>query len=291
MGDARGADRARGRLLRRPDLGPARHHPRHVRDRRVPGAGRASWSSTRAATTRCRCSPRNTRRTGFHGISGVIGGSVFTHPGVRRVRGRGAAGRGGPQPAPHHPAGGAAGHAADRRCCTCSPPTRSTSPSGPTGSPASRPGPARASWEGLARSLYGLFWFLVFLAIVNSTHRQLQRRGQRVQPDRVRDGPDRRVPARCSARSTPGTGRRSRPSCSAFVVTSAVMLGLGLALRPDDAFAMVGTGAGDRARRDLHPDERGLHRLLRPQRGRRLNLVLAPGHPDARASWRSCPPG
>src|SRR6266705_1119559 len=26
-----------------------------------------------------------------------------------------------------------------------------------------------ASWEGLARSLYGLFWFFVFLAIVNST--------------------------------------------------------------------------------------------------------------------------
>ena len=26
-----------------------------------------------------------------------------------------------------------------------------------------------ASWEGMARNLYGLFWFLVFLAIVNST--------------------------------------------------------------------------------------------------------------------------
>ena len=26
-----------------------------------------------------------------------------------------------------------------------------------------------ASWEGMARSLYGLFWFFVFLAIVNST--------------------------------------------------------------------------------------------------------------------------
>jgi len=26
-----------------------------------------------------------------------------------------------------------------------------------------------ASWEGMARNLYGLFWFFVFLAIVNST--------------------------------------------------------------------------------------------------------------------------
>jgi amino acid transporter len=30
-------------------------------------------------------------------------------------------------------------------------------------------GTGAASWEGLARSLYGLFWFFVFLAIVNST--------------------------------------------------------------------------------------------------------------------------
>jgi amino acid transporter len=30
-------------------------------------------------------------------------------------------------------------------------------------------GTGAASWEGLARSLYGIFWFFVFLAIVNST--------------------------------------------------------------------------------------------------------------------------
>jgi amino acid transporter len=30
-------------------------------------------------------------------------------------------------------------------------------------------GTGTASWEGLARSLYGIFWFFVFLAIVNST--------------------------------------------------------------------------------------------------------------------------
>src|SRR5215831_14703332 len=30
-------------------------------------------------------------------------------------------------------------------------------------------GTGAASWEGMARSLYGIFWFFVFLAIVNST--------------------------------------------------------------------------------------------------------------------------
>ena len=52
-----------------------------------------------------------------------------------------------------------------------------------------------ASWEGLARDLYGFFWFFVFLAIVNSTIANCQRRRERVQPDRLRDGPDRRLPA------------------------------------------------------------------------------------------------
>ena len=73
--------------------------------------------------------------------------------GVRRFRGRGAAGRGGTEPAAHHPARGAAGHAAASACCTCSPRTRSTWPSGRRASPASavrarRPGrawPARCT--------------------------------------------------------------------------------------------------------------------------------------------------
>ena len=52
-----------------------------------------------------------------------------------------------------------------------------------------------ASWEGLARSLYGLFWFFVFLAIVNSTIANANAGRERVEPDRVRDGPDRGVPA------------------------------------------------------------------------------------------------
>ena len=40
---------------------------------------------------------------------------------------------------------------------------------GPKGFAAFATFTGNASWEGLARSLYGLFWFFVFLAIVNST--------------------------------------------------------------------------------------------------------------------------
>src|SRR5580692_11392931 len=40
---------------------------------------------------------------------------------------------------------------------------------GPKGFSAFASETGNASWEGLARSLYGLFWFFVFLAIVNST--------------------------------------------------------------------------------------------------------------------------
>jgi amino acid transporter len=41
--------------------------------------------------------------------------------------------------------------------------------SGPKGFTSLTTGTGSASWEGLARSLYGIFWFFVFLAIVNST--------------------------------------------------------------------------------------------------------------------------
>jgi amino acid transporter len=40
---------------------------------------------------------------------------------------------------------------------------------GPKGFAAFYTETGNASWEGLARTLYGLFWFFVFLAIVNST--------------------------------------------------------------------------------------------------------------------------
>ena len=98
-----------------------------------------------------------------------------------------------------------------------------------------------ASWVGLARSLYGLFWFFVFLAIVNSTIANANAGINVVQPDILRDGPGRRVPA------VPGPGHPRHRSpvpaiVVAFVITVAVTLGLGLHYDPTVAFEMVGTG-------------------------------------------------
>jgi amino acid transporter len=102
-------------------------------------------------------------------------------------------------------------------------------------------GPAgSASWEGMARSLYGLFWILVFLAIVNSTIANAN------------------AGVNVSSRTSFAMGRiRAFPSFFAVlnprhrspviailvgtVLSVAVMLGLGLHYGPETAFAMVGT--------------------------------------------------
>lgn len=98
-----------------------------------------------------------------------------------------------------------------------------------------------ASWEGLARSLYGIFWFFVFLAIVNSTIANAN------------------AGVNVSSRTAYAMGRigafprflalvhpRHRSPAvailAAFAVTIAVTLGLGLGYNPVTAFAMVGTG-------------------------------------------------
>jgi amino acid transporter len=98
-----------------------------------------------------------------------------------------------------------------------------------------------ASWEGMARSLYGLFWFFVFLAIVNSTIANAN------------------AGVNVASRTGFALGRigafppvlaqvhpRHRSPVVAivvtFVLTVAVTLGLGLAYNPVNAFAMVGTG-------------------------------------------------
>lgn len=97
-----------------------------------------------------------------------------------------------------------------------------------------------SSWEGLARSLYGLFWILVFLAIVNSTIANAN------------------AGINVSSRTTFAMGRigafpsilavvnpRHRSPVNAIllatVVNVAVTLGLGLHYNPQEAFAMVGT--------------------------------------------------
>jgi amino acid transporter len=101
-------------------------------------------------------------------------------------------------------------------------------------------GTGSASWEGVARSLYGLFWVLVFFAIINSTIAN-SNAGVNVASrtafamGRVRAFPP--VFAQVSA--------RHRSPVPAIVVGSAiglaVMLGLGFGYDPVKAFAMIGT--------------------------------------------------
>jgi amino acid transporter len=112
---------------------------------------------------------------------------------------------------------------------------------GPKGFAGFTTGTGSASWEGLARSLYGIFWFFVFLAIVNSTIANAN------------------AGVNVSSRTTYAMGRigafprflalvspRHRSPVTsilvAFVITIAVTLGLGFGYTPTVAFAMVGTG-------------------------------------------------
>jgi amino acid transporter len=101
-------------------------------------------------------------------------------------------------------------------------------------------GTGAASWEGMARSLYGIFWLFVFLAIVNSTIANAN------------------AGANVSTRTAYAMGRinafphflaRVHPKhrspvaaiLIAFAITVAVMLGLGLGYDPVTAFIMVAT--------------------------------------------------
>jgi amino acid transporter len=98
-----------------------------------------------------------------------------------------------------------------------------------------------ASWEGLARSLFGFFWFFVFLAIVNSTIANSN------------------AGVNVASRTAYAMGRvRAFPSVFAVVsarhrsplvalgatlaITIGVSLGLGFGYGPTVAFAMVGAG-------------------------------------------------
>jgi len=98
-----------------------------------------------------------------------------------------------------------------------------------------------ASWVGMARSLYGLFWFFVFLAIVNSTIANANagvnvasRTGYAM--GRIRAFPH--ILAQVHS-------RHRSPVVAIFAtfgLTVTVMLGLGLAYNPVNAFAMLATG-------------------------------------------------
>jgi len=102
-------------------------------------------------------------------------------------------------------------------------------------------GATSASWVGVARSLYGIFWFFVFLAIVNSTIAN-SNAGMNVS--------SRTAYAMGRIRVFPSffahiNARHRSPVYSilaGFVITIAVTLALGLHYTPTTAFAMVGTG-------------------------------------------------
>jgi amino acid transporter len=98
-----------------------------------------------------------------------------------------------------------------------------------------------ASWEGLARSLYGIFWLFVFLAIVNSTIANANAGvnvSSRTAYAMGRIGAFPRLLAQVHPRF-----RSPVPAILvAFAVAVGVTLGLGLGYGPTVAFVMTGTG-------------------------------------------------
>jgi amino acid transporter len=97
-----------------------------------------------------------------------------------------------------------------------------------------------ASWEGLARAFYGLFWILVFLAIVNST---LANSNAGVNVSTRTSFAMARVKAFPTILADLNPRHRSPVNAIVLgtVISLAVMLGLGLHYGPTTAFAMVGT--------------------------------------------------
>src|SRR6266566_4444902 len=97
------------------------------------------------------------------------------------------------------------------------------------------------SWEGLARSLYGLFWFFVFLAIVNSTIANANAGVNVSSRTAYAMGRIGAFP-RFLAQVHPKHRSPAMAIITGFVITVAVTLGLGLGYDPVTAFVMVATG-------------------------------------------------
>jgi amino acid transporter len=112
---------------------------------------------------------------------------------------------------------------------------------GPKGFASFTTGSGSASWVGIAKSLYGVFWVFVFLAIVNSTIANAN------------------AGVNVSSRTAYAMGRiKAFPTflahidvkhrtpiysiLAAFVITIAITLGLGFKYTPETAFAMTGAG-------------------------------------------------
>jgi amino acid transporter len=112
---------------------------------------------------------------------------------------------------------------------------------GPKGFTAFASETGHASWEGLARSLYGIFWFFVFLAIVNSTIANANAGVNVSSRTAYAMG---RVGAfpRFLAIVSPRHRSPVNSILVAFAVAVAVTLGLGFKYTPIIAFDMVATG-------------------------------------------------
>jgi amino acid transporter len=97
------------------------------------------------------------------------------------------------------------------------------------------------SWEAMARSFYGLFWILIFLAIVNSTLANSNAGVNVSSRTAFAMGRIRAFPAFFGQVSAK---HKSPVNAIVFgtVVSLVVMLALGLHYGPDVAFSMVGTG-------------------------------------------------
>ncbi len=98
-----------------------------------------------------------------------------------------------------------------------------------------------SSWEGLARSLFGAYWFFVFLAIVNSTVANANAGVNVGSRTAYAMGRVRAFPSFFAVVSA----RHRSPLVALAVIlaiTLGVTLGLGLAYGPTTAFAMVGAG-------------------------------------------------
>jgi amino acid transporter len=93
----------------------------------------------------------------------------------------------------------------------------------------------------MARSLYGLFWFFVFLAIVNSTIANANAGVNIASRMSFAMGRIHVFPA-ALARVHPKHRSPVLAIVLSFVATVAVLLGLGLAYNPVNGFAMTGTG-------------------------------------------------
>ncbi len=105
---------------------------------------------------------------------------------------------------------------------------------------ASFTGAGAASWEGVARSLYGLFWVLVFFAIINSTLANSNAGVNVASRTAFAMGRVRAFPTTLAQVSQ----RHRSPVLAISVgcaIGLAVMLGLGFGYDPETAFGMIAT--------------------------------------------------